>query len=346
MTLVQRRVDFIDLIKGYGIILVVWGHTFSPRSVYLYSFHMPLFFFVSGFLFKEKPFSEFIMAKIKRLYLPYVVFCLVSWLFYLLVPLLLHKPLPPGHGAKIISVLSGTAANGGNDPIWFLPCLMVVSLLFLGIRRLQRPPLMAAAVIAASLLSHYLGPRQDGSLFFKADIALSGVVFYALGYYCKAKDLLNRAAARFKRVYWIAAVALFETVHILTAHANISVSGIDKVSMISNVQGNYLLYHLSALAGIAAVLAAGFTIKRFIMLNYLGVNSLIVLACHKPILYLLQRGLDFDAWGTRTVGLLATVMTIALTAPVIWVSNKYLPWLAGKGWRPRLYSGEAMQKGG
>ena len=107
---------------------MVWGHTIFPRSFYLYSFHMPLFFFLSGFLHRHKPGREFIIKKLNTLYLPYCCFTILSWIFYYLRHLsqgnlfLLDK-----HWAKLSSLVTGSAENGGNNPIWFLSCLFVIS---------------------------------------------------------------------------------------------------------------------------------------------------------------------------------------------------------------------------
>ena len=52
----MSRIQSIDNAKGIGIILVVIGHSvdvFSAIGVSISSFHMPLFFILSGFLFNE-----------------------------------------------------------------------------------------------------------------------------------------------------------------------------------------------------------------------------------------------------------------------------------------------------
>ncbi len=84
------RLREYDLAKGIGIILVVLGHFFpegSPnwyavmRQV-IYSFHMPLFLFVSGFVYmhtrRDISYGAFLMKKVKRIVIPYF---LVSFLF-------------------------------------------------------------------------------------------------------------------------------------------------------------------------------------------------------------------------------------------------------------------------
>lgn len=73
----------IIYMKAMAIILVVIGHTVIPFSIvneYIYSFHVPLFFWVSGFCFKEVYLNNlflFIKKRIVRLYLPYVIWGLV-----------------------------------------------------------------------------------------------------------------------------------------------------------------------------------------------------------------------------------------------------------------------------
>lgn len=74
----ECRLDWIDTIKGIGILFVVAGHTMWPSiqfSVYL--FHMPLFFIISGFLFKEKKPNYFLASKTKTLLIPYISYLLI-----------------------------------------------------------------------------------------------------------------------------------------------------------------------------------------------------------------------------------------------------------------------------
>lgn len=67
----EKRLDWIDCLKGLGIILVVWGHLNLPRAVeiIIYSFHMPLFFFISGYLFKNgnRSYSDYVRKKSKSI---------------------------------------------------------------------------------------------------------------------------------------------------------------------------------------------------------------------------------------------------------------------------------------
>lgn len=79
--------DSVSIVKAIGIILMVLGHSGCPDFLYnfIYQFHMPLFFFISGYCFKEKyinDLSVFIKRRIKGLYLPYVKYSLLFLLLH------------------------------------------------------------------------------------------------------------------------------------------------------------------------------------------------------------------------------------------------------------------------
>lgn len=77
----------IDILKGFGIILMVIGHieVGLPMSRYNESFYMPLFYVISGYLISTKrPYKDFILSRLKSLILPYYVFGGIGMLFCLI----------------------------------------------------------------------------------------------------------------------------------------------------------------------------------------------------------------------------------------------------------------------
>lgn len=79
----KKRIKWIDIAKGYGIILVIYGHvTNDSFSLWLYTFHVPLFFFLSGYFFDPaKKTTDFIKSKTKGLLLPYLTLGIPLFLF-------------------------------------------------------------------------------------------------------------------------------------------------------------------------------------------------------------------------------------------------------------------------
>lgn len=81
--LMLQRIDYLDIAKGFGIIFVILGHCIlghnsSLHSV-LYSFHMPLFFFISGICFSGKySFVSLAVKRFRQMILPTIWFSLIS----------------------------------------------------------------------------------------------------------------------------------------------------------------------------------------------------------------------------------------------------------------------------
>ena len=91
-----KRNDVLDIVKGIAAILVVWGHTIQYFSVggfdfwessifrMIYSFHMPLFMLVSGYLFywtcSRKTWTEVISGRIRGIGIPMIVWGTIIWL--------------------------------------------------------------------------------------------------------------------------------------------------------------------------------------------------------------------------------------------------------------------------
>jgi len=121
----NKRIEFLDIAKGIGIILVVWAHAGGPFSPQIDLFHMPLFFLISGFLYNPKtPVKEFVIRKFKSLYIPFAFWNL---LFYLMMGLYFAaslKSLTIG-SIKILLTLSKEGQFLGAT--WFLGSLFVIT---------------------------------------------------------------------------------------------------------------------------------------------------------------------------------------------------------------------------
>lgn len=69
----DSRDDMFDILKGIAIIFVIMGHCgSSPLRAFIFSFHMPLFFFITGYFLKIRPIGKEIGLNFKRLIVPYI----------------------------------------------------------------------------------------------------------------------------------------------------------------------------------------------------------------------------------------------------------------------------------
>ena len=130
----KERYKELDLMKGIGIILVYLGHSFNfPNfkwtKIFLflgsatYSFHMPLFFFISGLLSntnKKIILEKFYKGKIKRLLIPYFFINLIDFIPRTLFPKLVNSKFG---GIKEI-LFYGTKIS------WFVYTLFIIFMIF------------------------------------------------------------------------------------------------------------------------------------------------------------------------------------------------------------------------
>lgn len=110
------RLKSIDVAKGIVICLMVLGHSSLPvwLSNWIWSFHMPFFFFVSGLLSSwRKGLKEFYIGKIKMLLLPFLLYSCINLLLY------------PFYGEKTWGdFIVYTLIHGwGGYALWFIPIL-------------------------------------------------------------------------------------------------------------------------------------------------------------------------------------------------------------------------------
>jgi polysaccharide biosynthesis protein PslL len=123
------RNNIIDIAKGIGILLVVLGHNWivldKPGALFriIFSFHVPLFFFLSGIFLKEsEPLDRFIRSKIDTLLKPYLVVLAILGIG----TLLFHRDTAFAYFFGVIYASYPTIIWG---QMWFLPHLFVCLLL-------------------------------------------------------------------------------------------------------------------------------------------------------------------------------------------------------------------------
>lgn len=130
----KKRLDYIDIAKGIGIILVILGHRNVSQNIkqFIYAFHMPLFFMLSGYLFKYKNqgFGRFIKAKAKSLLVPFLFFTFLAGMLQILINLVFSQN---GTVSSLEILLDMFYLRGKVSPnvfLWFLMVLFIVEVFF------------------------------------------------------------------------------------------------------------------------------------------------------------------------------------------------------------------------
>lgn len=203
----MKKLPHIFFMQTFGILLVVLGHSFFrfpsdyPLLQWMYAFHMPLFFFLSGYLLRYMhPEPErvaltgrggYLTRRARRLLLPYVV---ISSMVFVPKALMGQFAVRPIH-LTLHDYIDNIVYPYHNvvAAFWFMPTLFIIMAVFMAMARLHLLR-HKAALLAVSLLLYGLVDFDHDSVLNLRGVA-HFYVFFAVGYcfrQSRAEDTLAR----------------------------------------------------------------------------------------------------------------------------------------------------------
>ncbi|MDD2970576.1 MAG: acyltransferase [Lachnospiraceae bacterium] len=144
----EKRIAWIDFVKFLGVLFVLLSHMeleIPLISEYGYSFYVPIFFVLAGFVYqrKEESFLDFMKRKAKRLLIPYFGYSFFLYIFFFLKDYLLPGKVSIQALQPLLGIFYGrnclypmdASSNFFfltilNSPMWFLLALFAASVLF------------------------------------------------------------------------------------------------------------------------------------------------------------------------------------------------------------------------
>ena len=237
----NKRDQSLDILRGIGIFLMVFDHVGwgSLVHTYIQSFHMPLFFIVSGYLWKNEALSSLARKRFKTLLIPYAVFATAFLLLQI-------APILGGEQSLLKSVKAVLLypTDIDNMPIapalWFLPCMFSASIVYSLLSRLNFK-LKAWTIVCLSTLGVTYSQLFDRMLPFAIEPMTVALGFMLVGKLIKKND--NRVMDWLDKS-WI--IILLLMVEAMLAILNGS------VDMRSARYHNCFLYFLNGIAGTLA----------------------------------------------------------------------------------------------
>jgi len=271
----KKRIEWIDMARGYGMILTIYAHLgHTPFSSWIYSFHMPLFFFISGYLFKaEGGFLEFLKRKVKSLIVPY---------FGLGLPLIYAYALDNhvNSVAGLSDLVKSLLLQERFLTIWFIACLFFLDLLFYVMNRFFRSDMQK---IIVTLLLLVLGLFDISFFrikwFWNIDACLMALPFFTFGFLLKKHDLIDKMTNRPESLGYMLGAFLLNVSCWYLGEKLFH----EHLDMFASRYGFAPLTYLSAFAGILfiVIVSAKHTIA---CVRYIGENSLLYMAWHQSMI--------------------------------------------------------------
>ncbi len=266
----MSRNKSVDIAKGLGIILIVWGHTVCPFRNQIYLFHVALFIILSGILFNYNVnvnSEQYILKKFHSLVIPYLryfVLGILVWFLSTFHKISLHDIF------RIINITNPQ----DNGAIWFLLSLFYANLLYFFIIKYSYKRIRDVIVIICCLI----GISMKFNILF-IDQALVMIMFYHIGYTFKNVFLTRNQSFLFVNII----VFLYGLILTIHSHFYINIANMDYGNNIIyyylfGVSGSYIIIYLS-------ILIAKYRLGKYIAI--IGMNSLTILGTHfifiKPI---------------------------------------------------------------
>jgi fucose 4-O-acetylase-like acetyltransferase len=322
----SERIAWIDSAKGIGITLVVFAHVLggangrgwfgdgeAARTVYdyVYLFHMPLFFLISGILgvesMRTRPLAT-LDSRIRGIAWPYVLWGLIGMAILPLISRFMLSAPSDGVSEGLWKLLTGQAS-------WFLWTLFVMEVLL--IVPVARAPL--SLLVACSLLIYAISTKYAPFGIFSP--VVRNAPFFLIGciFASHIRELRSASTLRQSAGFVVTGVLLFATLALV----------------MSSVGQSELLYLFGGIIGSAATIACTLAIRGRLLqrtLQSVGMGSLAIFLLH-PYFQGIARELliTFAKFDPRFS--FAFIVLAALVGPwITWqLASKF-----GLGWLFRL----------
>lgn len=325
----KQRLDYLDTAKGIAIILVILGHIISPDDYlvrnwrnWLYSFHMPIFFIISGFLINLSntniSITKFIKKKFNTLIIPYISFALINFCF-----IMYNLYMQQGLNKKIFIVhLIYIIKLCGRSAIWFLPCLFISEVSFKILTCKISNKYLRLIIISSLFIIPFFIKADPDTLFLVFLRSFTALGFITVG------NLLYKPIANIN-------LSIFKTLifFIITIFLGLINGSVDLFALTFN---NIIMYIINSILGSLSLIFLCKKISLPKLITYIGKNSLIIMGTHiiikDIVITFLIKTLSLDItylYPYKYYELLLFII-ILIEIPLISVFNNHFSLLLGK----------------
>lgn len=334
----------LDVAKGFALFLVVYAHILhstSRLSCWIFMFHMPAFFFLSGMTYrpeKYKSTGHFLTDKWRKRIVPYFLITFMGLVICMVWPAYRKPVLDRGWKEMLLWIFYyGQPIELYIGQSWFLVGLFMAEFIaYLWFRLLGDKSItvkcyslavLAWAAVNINQLNRILETvfPAVNRLPWKIDTGLGGAVFLIGGYYTTKWNLLDRLK---KAVLFLIPACIW-----LSYYYGPRQYGYVNMCNCIYFPGPY--YFPVAFLGIGALLLAAVICKDWVFWQYCGRNSMPMFAAQTFVIYWLMDGIAMvtgryytprrDVPGKIGCLLMTIVVFVVLAAGVYgwkWISSR------------------------
>lgn len=277
---IKKRIDWIDMAKGYGMLFVIMAHCdVGVLGLWMYTFHLPLFFMLSGYTFSHKEnVKDFLLKKCRTMLVPY---------FLLGIPMILYEwwqydSMGYGGVENFLYLSMEFVKQRRMSTLWFLACLFCVQIVFYFLARyIKDLRWLGLVCLIITVLGYVYYLNGGGNLPWNFDASWMAITFFYIGYAYKQRGQ-NIDKILDKKSYSIPLFAIMVILNLGLAVLNLKL-GYQNLEMFYSSYGMLPLVYGSAIAGCFGVIifCKWFTFRP---IRYIGANSMLYFAWHQTIM--------------------------------------------------------------
>lgn len=330
----------LDVLRGIGIFLVVFAHTNNSRlSSVIYTFHMPLFFLISGCAqsYSRQRQSVGFMRYVQSLVVPYFAFSLITFVYWVIIEWRFRpSDLAPIYSGSMglldvrlqefLNIFTAYSVNDAfeyNIVMWFLPCLFCCMVIYKWLK-LHTGQWLSLCVIGLATL-YFLTKEYMPVLPWCLEISFVALPFVWVGDKCYA-------LVREKNSWGLIIAALLIIIGgllFINPHVDMRAHSFPELWIFYPVALSFI-YLTIKICGIISHYECAF-------FQWMGRNSLLIMCIHDPLKRIVLKltsvisGVDISVIRESVVAsFLLVIIIVSLIIPVVFIVNRHMPFIIGK----------------
>ncbi|WP_033148492.1 acyltransferase family protein [Prevotella sp. P6B1] len=333
--IITNRLIWIDWAKALAITLVVFGHTPIEKGNFLQNyivvFHMPLFFFISGFLTKEEFFSKITLKKYwNTLIIPYFCYNIIFYPYWVVR----HSIDYPYAGwYDYIKPIIGTFMlqhktayyESLNGVTWFIVSLLIMKIILAICNKYKKGGLFIILLSICTTCFYIV----NEAFRFVTDLPFVGFTkccaFFYLGFYCKQKNYIYTDYQ--KKDIFICLLGIISSIYFFSIFRNGT-----------SIVEYGILYWLICLSAIWGILSLCKLLNKvhFTAIDNISIGTIVIMGLHRMFIGATNYGISMLFGIQREIvyplitAILIALFFVALEYPIIIFFKNNFPFMLGK----------------
>lgn len=317
----NQRMNYVDISKGIGIIFVILGHNISNPE-YIYSFHMPMFFILSG-LTNNPNRKNFFVKKYNDLIVNYIFYSLILLLFWIFIGKKMEANFDSSTsilngiiGFFTFNNIPGFSSMRWGAPLWFFPTLFIIQVINRKFSKYNN--LLIIYLIILLVLFKF-----NIKFILNLKTILIGLTFYKIGEYYSQNDKFKEYCSKNLMLLIFLIISIF----ISQINGRVDLAN-------EKIGNNIFLFYICSISGSFFWIEISKKIIKNKILQLIGINSIIFIVFHERAFTLIKGIsvyiLKIPIYNTFVAQVIYTILQIIICLILINIDRKYLSKIKNK----------------